>query len=960
MPTAALVQVSWSNLRREQDAVRAADRLGALLDFEEDVAAVAAPAFVEYLSHRGLAAIDATGLDRSLAADLTGVDAEAMYLANTGRLDAALDDLIARHGGMALPTGTTFGDELLAVEAALARLRADTNSAVGDQQQVAEVFETLDDLLGEAAASARTGYDQVTIPMSLKRYRAEATSLAWVLQTAGAEAKAVLVATTSSGRHREHLAAAVGAHAQAITQFRGLLLPQQLDDFDRTALAPDPLAVVPDEVSDVGLDLEWGAAAASLIGEQVLYLHSLGEWAGEYYDEVQATVDASAADARHALTRTMWLLGAIVVAVLVLVAITARSILRPLLGLGRRAAEIGSGELALGPLPVRGPSVLRSVTRTINAMHATLRQVERQAAALAEGRLDDPSLAEASPGRLGVSIRSSVDRLARMTAQLQASEERSSAIVSYATVAIWTVDDDGRIVSANSSAAAVLAVPEEEQLGRMLTSWVAVHQGECEVLRADGSHVWIDVDITEVQTSGGQLRTVIAEDITERKEFERRLAHQARTDALTGLPNRFAVLERLAQLSDGQHPASVLFIDVDGFKSVNDTKGHGVGDLVLIEIARRLQREVRRGGMVARLGGDEFVVVVNDLPDEDAVVRLGRRLIEHIEQPYDIDDSLFGISASVGVATLLPGDAPLEVIHRADSAVYLAKDLGRARVEVFDQEFQSRVEQRAEMELAMRDAIAHGDLQMYLQPVVELATGRVVGAEALARWDRPGVGFVSPTEFVAVAENSSLIVDLTRVMLANACERIAAWRRRDPACALRIAVNLSGRHLIEGDLIGDLVAALDTSGADPRLLELELTETQLLADLEPAREVLEAVRSMGVTVAVDDFGTGFSSMAYLRQLQVDVIKVDRSFVAGAGTDGFDATAIDAMVNFGRVLGVEVVAEGVETEEQLAFVRAKGCTRAQGFLLGMPMPVEDAERVLFGPAPTVAVHAGFER
>jgi predicted signal transduction protein with EAL and GGDEF domain len=364
--------------------------------------------------------------------------------------------------------------------------------------------------------------------------------------------------------------------------------------------------------------------------------------------------------------------------------------------------------------------------------------------------------------------------------------------------------------------------------------------------------------------------------------------------------------------------------------------------------------------MVARLGGDEFVVVASDVPDEHAVVRLGRRLIERIEQPYDIDDSLFGISASVGVATLLPGDAPLDVIHRADSAVYLAKDLGRARVEVYDQEFQSRVEQRAEMELAMRDAIAHGDLKMYLQPVFDLSTGRPVGAEALARWERPGVGFVSPAEFVAIAENSSLIVELTRAMLANACERIAAWRRHDPDCSMRIAVNLSGRHLIEGDLISDLVEALSVSGADPRLLELELTETQLLADLEPARQVLETVRAMGVTVAVDDFGTGFSSMAYLRQLQVDVIKVDRSFVAGAGTDGFDATAIDAMVNFGRVLGVEVVAEGVETEEQLAFVRARGCTRAQGFLLGMPLPVEDTERVLFGTAPTVAMHAGIER
>ena len=247
-----------------------------------------------------------------------------------------------------------------------------------------------------------------------------------------------------------------------------------------------------------------------------------------------------------------------------------------------------------------------------------------------------------------------------------------------------------------------------------------------------------------------------------------------------------------------------------------------------------------------------------------------------------------------------------------------------------------------------------GELEMYLQPIIDLASGEPLGAEALARWFRPGIGHVPPTEFIGVAEGSSLIFELTRWMLYEACERVALWRRRDPSCTLRIAVNLSGRHLVEGDLIADLVEALSVSGADPTMIELELTETTLLADLAAARQVLETVRAMGITVAVDDFGTGFSSMAYLRQLAVDVIKVDRSFVSGAGQDGFDSTAIDAMVNFGRVLGVDVVAEGVETEAQLEFVRSRGCTRAQGYLLGMPMPAEETELV-FGLGPRPEVH-----
>ncbi len=949
VPTVAMVHFGWSDVERQERAAAAADELRELVELEQRVAAVSAPAFIEYLAHRGLVTIDSLGVERSVATELTGFDYVAVYEDNIAELDAVLTPLRSSDTERNLSDGRRFGPELDRLIIELDEIRADTGNLRGDSTRIDTWFQDLDDVLDDVLSTQRRLYDSNLIASSLKRYRSETASLTWVLQTAGDAARAMLNSAVIAGFHQIPIAEAEAAHQQAVVQFAGLLSDGTRADLELvTQAVPDASAITPVEVETVDVfDVERARVASALVLEEVDYLRSLDEWAGEYYAEVSTDVAASAAATRHVLDRTNTVMFVVMVLVLLMVMISARSILGPLQRLGRRASEIGQGEIELDPLPVRGPSMLRSLTRTMNAMHDTLHRVDRQAAALAAGRLDDASLVESSPGRLGASIRRSVERLTAVTAELQASEERSSAIVSYATIAIWTIDDAGHVVSANSAAGRVLGVPAAEQLGRPLGTWVCKTEGPCEVVRADSSRVWIDVDHTVVNTRGGQLRTVLAEDVTERREFERRLAHQARSDALTGLPNRFAVLERLAMLSDSGGTATVLFLDVDGFKTVNDTRGHAVGDLVLVEIANRLQRALRTGSIVGRLGGDEFVVVATDLPDEQAAIRLGRRLIEWVEQPYQIGDDLFGLSASVGVASMLPGDVPLDVIHRADAAVYHAKDLGRARVEVFDQEFQARVEQRAETELAIREAIGRGEIEMYLQPIFDLADERPIGAEALARWNRPGVGYVSPVSFIAIAENSSLIIDLTRNMLYAACERLAAWKRADPNCSLRLSVNLSGRHLIDGDLIGDLIDVLSMTGADPRLLELELTETQLLADLAPAREVLETVRSMGITIAVDDFGTGFSSMAYLRQLSVDVIKVDRSFVSGAGLDGFDSTAIEAMVNFGRVLGVHVVAEGIETEAQLAFVRARGCTRGQGFLLGRPLPVDETEALLFG-------------
>ena len=257
-----------------------------------------------------------------------------------------------------------------------------------------------------------------------------------------------------------------------------------------------------------------------------------------------------------------------------------------------------------------------------------------------------------------------------------------------------------------------------------------------------------------------------------------------------------------------------------------------------------------------------------------------------------------------------------------------------------------RSKQRAELELALREAIRNGELELHFQPVFDVQSGECWGAEALVRWNRPGIGPIPPSEFIPVAERSALIFDLERWVLTRACERVVAWRETDPECSLRLAVNISGRHLIDGGLLADLDAVLTVTGADPSMLELELTETQLVEDLDWASATLEEIRRRGVTIAIDDFGTGYSSMTYLRRLPVDTIKIDRSFIANATESGYDATIVDALLSIGKTLGVSVVAEGVETRAQFDYVRTRGVHRVQGYLLARPMPIPDAEALMF--------------
>jgi diguanylate cyclase (GGDEF)-like protein len=584
----------------------------------------------------------------------------------------------------------------------------------------------------------------------------------------------------------------------------------------------------------------------------------------------------------------------------------------------------------------------------MNDMLSTFDRVNRRIQDLAAGHLDASRPDHELPGAIGESLRSSVQHLATVTQLLQRSEALSSAIISQADDAIWTLDDHGTIRSANTASSRLTGLRPEDQIGRPIAHVVSQTSGEATIVTRPGEAPKVLVASSVIDVGDERVTAVIAHDISERSRYEERLTYQALHDALTGLPNRFAVLDHLERMgSEHAGEIAVLYIDLDGFKSVNDVQGHAVGDQVLAEVAARLSRAVGNGDVIGRLGGDEFVVVTHRFAQHADVVALGHRLVREIETPHEHDGQYLALSACVGITIPDPGTTALDIIGQADSAVYQAKRQGRGRVELFDEEMQQRLQQETELELELRKAVRNGELVVFLQPVIDLRTDEIRGAEALVRWMRPGRGMVPPSDFIPLAERSSLIMEIERWVLQRACERLVVWRRFEPTCTRRIAVNISGRHLIDGDLLSDVEAALNITGADPNMLELELTETQLLEDTGRATRVLDALRRRGITIAVDDFGTGYSSMTYLRELPIDAIKIDRSFVSRATEHGYDSTVIQAMLTIGMTLDLTVIAEGVETEAQLRYLQARGCDMAQGFLIARPMPIDDAEAMMFG-------------
>lgn len=463
---------------------------------------------------------------------------------------------------------------------------------------------------------------------------------------------------------------------------------------------------------------------------------------------------------------------------------------------------------------------------------------------------------------------------------------------------------------------------------------------EFRLMSASGEYVWVEETATNMLDEpavGGLVANI--RDITDRKRVEADLNHRVLHDELTGLPNRahldLALKAALAETSG----AAVLVFDIDQFKLINDSHGHSAGDDLLTQVAVRLQHALRPGDLAGRFGGDEFVVVCRDVSDTSQAEIIAERLQAALREPFSLAGvgAVF-VTASVGIAAAEEGASAAELFHDADAAMYQAKRSGRARQEVYDDDMRARAAQRLRVESELRNALDSGQLVAYYQPIVDLETGRIVGAEALARWQHPTRGLLPPADFIAVAEDSGMIIDLDRQVMTLALDAARRWA--ELGHEIRVAVNLSALHLVDPDLVGLVATKAAEAGVGVGGLSLEVTETAVMSDPKHSIDVVQELTSMGVHLALDDFGTGYSSLVYLKQLPVTTVKIDRGFVAGVHSRPDDRDIVSAIIHLARAFGRDLVAEGVETEEQLAALRELGCTLAQGYYWSPPVPEAD--------------------
>jgi diguanylate cyclase (GGDEF)-like protein/PAS domain S-box-containing protein len=448
---------------------------------------------------------------------------------------------------------------------------------------------------------------------------------------------------------------------------------------------------------------------------------------------------------------------------------------------------------------------------------------------------------------------------------------------------------------------------------------------------------------------GAQLGRVV-----ERQRAEEAMAHQAMHDRLTGLPNRALFGDRLA-VALGRAAAkagsvAVLFIDLDRFKLVNDSLGHSPGDQLLLAVAARLRAVIRPTDTVARLGGDEFTVVCEQISGEDEAIGIAERLADALSEPFVIDESELFVTASIGIALSSGADVdPDELLRDADAAMYRAKEQGRARWQLFNRDMRTAAVYRLETVNALHRALERGEFRVVYQPQIELSSSRVMGMEALVRWDHPQRGLIPPVEFIPLAEESGLIHDLGAWVLREACRQATAWHRLVPAAPgeppLTMSVNLSPKQLQRSSLVAEVADVLASTGLDPSSLVLELTESVLMLDADSIISRLEALRALGLRLAIDDFGTGYSSLSYLQRFPIDVLKIDRSFIDNLGSDADHTAVARTIVKLGQSLRLETVAEGVERVEHLDHLRELNCDAAQGYLFARPLPPEQAETLL---------------
>lgn len=556
---------------------------------------------------------------------------------------------------------------------------------------------------------------------------------------------------------------------------------------------------------------------------------------------------------------------------------------------------------------------------------------------------------------------------------------RLRSIFDHAATGICELSLDGVVLETNPAFQRVLGFTARELQGRAVSSLsqpeeaatllgpmrelVAGRHGEFTVeqrlTRSDGNPIWCSVSVSKMDLGDGAPRLLaMVQDVSERKELEAQLTRQAFQDSLTGLANRALFRDRVAHalarsMRAGQSLA-VLFIDLDNFKTVNDGLGHAAGDRLLTVVGTRLAATMRSGDTVARLGGDEFAVLLENVADESEIHAIVERALSAIRAPVRLGTAEVFVGASIGAAFGRDATTADDLIRNADVAMYAAKSGGKGRCAVFEPGMHERVVERQQLEADLRPALERGEFRVVYQPILELATNRLRGVEALLRWHHPERGIIQPGRFIGVAEETGLIVEIGQWVLEQACEQAAAWRDRfwtlneNGEADFCISVNLSGRQLRDEQLVERVRAALERTELPANMLVLEITESVLVNEMETATHRLEELRTLGVRLAIDDFGTGYSSLSYLQRFPVAVLKIDKSFTDGIGRSAHDAAIVRTIVALAGTLSLAAVAEGVEDGDQHEALMEVGCEFGQGYHFARPVGPAEIEAFMATP------------